>query len=279
MLKKLYMVFGGIPFYWDEVAVHQSAAQNVESICFSENGLLRTEFPNLFSSLFSQPDRHTNLVLALAQKAKGLTRAEILAASGLSNSGRTTELLAELEASGFVRQYAPFGKKSRNSLYQLVDFYTLFYLKFIRNTSVSDENTWANAIDNPKHRAWSGYAFEQVCLAHLPQIKKALGVSGVQTATSSWRSTGSDPGAQIDLVIDRRDQVVNLCEMKFSIAPFSIDKKYEAELRQKIAAFRVETATRKATFLTFISTFGLHPNSHSLGLVQNDLHAEVLFDF
>jgi uncharacterized protein len=275
---ELYMVLGGIPFYWDEVETHLSPAQNIENICFTENGLLRTEFGNLFSSLFNHSERHLTVVNALAQKAKGLTRNELLEATGKANSGHLTALLDELEESGFIRKYAPFGKKTRSSLYQLVDFYVLFYLRFINDTPLFDENNWINALDNPKYRAWSGYAFEQVCLSHTVGIKKALGISGIQTMTSSWRSSSTETGAQIDLVIDRRDQIVNLFEIKFSIDTFSIDKKYAEVLRNKISAFKQETGTRKSVFLTFITTFGLKANQYSMGLVQNDLTMDSLFD-
>jgi uncharacterized protein len=274
----LYMVLGGIPFYWDEVETHLSPAQNIENICFTENGLLRTEFDNLFSSLFNHSERHLLVVNALAQKAKGLTRSELLEATGKANSGHLTTLLDELEESGFIRKYAPFGKKTRSSLYQLVDFYVLFYLRFIRDTPLFDENNWINALDNPKYRAWSGYAFEQVCLSHTAGIKKALGISGIQTMTSSWRSSSTETGAQIDLVIDRRDQIVNLFEIKFSIDTFSIDKKYADVLRNKISAFKEETGTRKSVFLAFITTFGLKTNQYSMGLVQNDLTMDCLFE-
>lgn len=275
---ELYMVLGGIPFYWDEVATHLSPAQNIENICFTENGLLRTEFDNLFSSLFSHSERHLGVVNALAQKAKGLTRNELIEATGKTNSGHLTTLLKELEESGFIRKYAPFGKKTKSSLYQLIDFYTLFYLRFIKDTPLFDENNWMNALDNPKYRAWSGYAFEQVCLSHTSCIKKALGISGIQTMTSSWRSGSTETGAQIDLVIDRRDKIVNLFEIKFSINVFSIDKKYAEELRHKISSFKEETGTRKSVFLTFITTFGLKSNQYSLGLVQNDLTMDSLFE-
>ena len=275
---ELYMVLGGIPFYWDEVETHLSPAQNIENICFTENGLLRTEFGNLFSSLFNHSERHLTVVNALAQKAKGLTRNELMEATGKTNSGHLTALLDELEESGFIRKYAPFGKKTRSSLYQLVDFYVLFYLRFINDTPLFDENNWINALDNPKYRAWSGYAFEQVCLSHTVGIKKALGISGIQTMTSSWRSSSTETGAQIDLVIDRRDQIVNLFEIKFSIDTFSIDKKYAEVLRNKISAFKQETGTRKSVFLTFITTFGLKANQYSMGLVQNDLTMDSLFD-
>ncbi len=273
----LYMVFGGIPFYWDEVVPGKSAVQNISDICFSDSGLLRNEYPNLFQSLFKDYKKHEDIIKTLTQKAKGITRDEIIHSSGLPNAGSTTRLLLELEESGFIRRYVPFGKKQRNSLYQLVDPYSLFYLRFIKDTVQMDQTNWLTYIDSPKYRVWSGYAFEQVALYHLPQIKHALGISGVQTSVSSWRSKSKDHGAQVDLVIDRRDQVINLCEMKYSINPFSIDKRYGEELRNKIGAFRQETNTRKSVFLTMITTFGLKTNNYSAGLVQNDLRMDVLF--
>lgn len=274
---QLYMVLGGIPFYWDEVVPGKSAVQNINDICFSVNGLLRNEYPNLFRSLFNNYRKHEEIINALTKKAKGLTREELIDSTGLPNAGSTTRLLMELEESGFIRKYIPFGKKIRNSLYQLVDFYSLFYLQFIKNVLPADQNNWHTFIDSPKYRAWSGYAFEQVALCHLPQIKHALGISGVQTSVSSWRSMLKSQGAQIDLVIDRRDHVINLCEMKYSINPFFISKKYAEELRNKIGVFRQETSTRKSVFITMITTFGLQTNSDYAGLVQNDLTMDLLF--
>jgi uncharacterized protein len=276
-LVQLYMVLGGIPFYWDEVQPGLSAAQNIENICFAENGLLRNEFNNLYSSLFSKSERHVAIVKTMAQKSTGLTREEIIAGSGLANAGSATRLLEELETSGFIRKYVPFGKKMRNSLYQLTDFYSLFYLKFIENARLMEQNNWLSMIDSPKWRAWSGYAFEQVCMYHVQQLKMALGISGVQTEVSSWRSSTSAKGTQIDLVIDRRDQVINLCEMKFSINPFIIDKSYATDLQNKIGTFRSETGTRKSVFLTLVTTFGLQQNSYSASLIQNDLRMDILF--
>ena len=276
-ILQLYMVLGGVPFYWDEVIPGKSAFQNINDICFQENGLLYSEFPNLFRSLFKNYQKHETIINALAQKAQGLTRDEIIGITGFPNAGSTTRLLKELEESGFIRKYAPFGKKQRNSLYQLVDFYSLFYLKFRKGSNAVDQDNWLAYIDSPKYRAWSGYAFEQACLYHLPQIKQSLGISGVQTYVSSWRSNGKNIGAQVDLVIDRRDQVINLCEMKFSINPFSLDKKYAEELRNKIGVFKQETGTRKSVFLTLITTFGLQPDHSSSGFIQNDLNMNILF--
>lgn len=275
-ILQLYLVLGGIPFYWNEVESGKSAFQNINEICFTENGILRNEFPNLFKSLFNNYQKHEAVINALAKKAKGLTREEIIEYNGLPNAGSTTRVLNELEESGFIRKYVPFGKKYRNSLYQLVDFYSLFYLRFIKNTHLADLPDWLTFIDTPVYRAWSGYAFEQVCLYHVPLIKQALGISGVQTSVSSWRSMSKDNGTQVDLVIDRRDQVINLCEMKFSINTFTIDKRYAEELRNKISVFKQETSTRKSVFLTMVTTYGLKVNSYS-SLVQNSLTMDALF--
>lgn len=276
-IVQLYMVLGGIPFYWDEVVKGLSASQNIDAICFSKNGLLRTEFQNIFKSLFNKAEKHELIVATLAKKSKGFTRKEIIEDSKISDGGGLSTILNELEESGFVRKYIPFNKKFRDSLYQLTDFYTLFYLNFIQNHQLTEKDFWIKAIDNPKYRTWSGYAYEQVCLYHLEQIKKALGISGIATNTSSWRSKSSENGAQIDLVIDRRDQVVNLCEMKFSINKFEIDKKYDADLRHKVGTFKTETKTRKSVFMTMITTFGLQNNAYS-GNVQNDLSMDLLFE-
>jgi hypothetical protein len=276
-ILQLYMVFGGIPFYWNEVVSGKSAFQNINDVCFTENGLLRNEFPNLFRSLFNNYQNHEAIINALTRKAKGLTRDEIIDLSGLPNAGSTTRILNELEESGFIRKYVPFGKKLRNSLYQLVDFYSLFYLRFIKSSHLVDLPNWLTFLDSPDYRAWSGYAFEQICLYHLPQIKQALGISGVQTSVSSWRSLETGNGAQVDLVIERRDQIINLCEMKFSINAFTIDNKYAEELRNKISMFKQETGTRKSVFLTLITTYGLNANSYA-SLAQNSLTMNALFD-
>jgi AAA+ ATPase superfamily predicted ATPase len=183
-IVQLYMSLGGIPYYWDEVKPGLSAIQNIDNICFSESGLLRNEFINLYRSLFNKYERHLSIVTSLAKRSMGLSREEIIHYSGLPNAGSTTRILDELEESGFIRKYLPFGRKSRDSLYQLVDFYTHFYLKFIEKRPISGNNTWMNLFDTPSYRAWSGYAFEQVCLYHLPQIKHSLGISGVQTNVS-----------------------------------------------------------------------------------------------
>ncbi|NML37271.1 AAA family ATPase [Chitinophaga sp. G-6-1-13] len=274
---QLYMVMGGVPFYLDHVDVSMSASQNINRLCFQRDGLLTEEFRDLYTSLFNKAEKHLSVIETLSKKARGLTRSEIIHDTGLPNAGSTTRILNELEESGFIRKYFSFGKKEKSSLFQLSDFYSLFYIRFIRGNHALNENTWINGLDSPQQRSWSGYAFEQVCLAHLTEIKHALGISGVQTSSSSWINTGEGSKRQIDLVIDRKDDVINICEMKFSINPFTIDKKYQTELQDKIDTFRTATRTNKSIFLTMITTFGIVRNMHSNSIVQNSLTMDDLF--
>lgn len=276
-IVQLYMALGGIPFYLKAVNTGKSVAQNINDLCFSQKGILRTEFDNLYASLFKNARKHIAIIEALAKKSKGMERAELLKIAKIAEGGNATKILRELEESSFITKYPAFGKNTRYTLYQLTDFYSLFYLKFIKTTTELDKDFWLNAIDDPQVRAWSGYAFEQVCLMHLDQIKQALGISGVQTRSSAWIGEANGQKAQVDLVIDRRDQVINLCEMKFSLTAFNIDKKYAEELREKIGIFRAATKTQKAIFLTLVTTFGLQSSSASMGLVQNDLTMDILF--
>jgi len=269
----LYMVFGGIPFYLEQIDTSQSAMQNINHLCFDSHAFFREEYTDLYASLFKKSERHIAVVEALATKKKGLKRKELIKLSKLPDGGGLTRILKELEESNFIRRYRSYGKKEKDSLYQLIDFYSLFYLNFIKNASIDDEGFWINAIESPLFNVWSGYAFEMACLHHVRQIKKALEIGGVQTSVSSWQS----PEAQIDLIIDRKDHVINLCEMKFSIAPFKIDKKYAANLRNKISSFKSATETRKSIFLTMVSTYGIANNLHA-SMVQKDLTMEILFE-
>lgn len=268
----MYMTLGGIPFYLDNIEAGLSITQNINALCFEKNAPLRDEYENLYASLFKRADRHKAVVEALATKKKGLTRGEIAKMTQLSNGGSLSRILNELEESTFIRYYQPFRKKAKQTLYQLIDPYSLFYLNFIKNSSPDDQNFWINMNETPLYRAWSGYAFEMVCLHHIPQIKKALGISGVLTSVASWYNEA----AQIDLLIDRKDQVINLCEMKFSIHPFTITKQYAENLRNKIGTFRTVSKTNKAVFLTMITTYGLSQNKYSY-LAQNSLTMDILF--
>jgi AAA+ ATPase superfamily predicted ATPase len=274
-ITESYMILGGIPYYMDLMEKKFSLAQNIDMLCFTKKGALREEFSSLYASLFKRPENHMTVVEILAKKAKGMTREEIVKISKLQG-GNLTKTLEELELCGFIRSYNTFNKKVKNKLYQLVDFYTLFYFNYIYRNKYGNEHFWETFIGSAKHRAWSGYAFEQVCLAHVKQIKQKLGISGVLTNVASWRSQNSEQGAQIDLVIERKDNVINLCEMKYANTEFVIDKKYEYNLRNKREAFINETKTRKTVHLTMITTYGVKRNEYS-GLIQSEVKMNDLF--
>ena len=276
-IVELYMILGGIPYYLETVDSSKSVAQNIEELCFIEGGLLRNEFTNLYRSLFRKFETHEKLVEALSKRTIGLQRNEIIDISGIPSGGTLTKTLQELEESGFISVYKSLDNKITKSFYRLSDYYTSFYLKFIKNAHYSGKGSWTNLIDNPLHRAWQGFTFEQVCIDHILQIKKALGISGILTRSASWRGEIDGKGAQIDLVIERRDHVINICEMKFSIDSFTINKDYAAKLRKKIDVFKKVTKTKNSVFLTMITTYGIDDNQYAKSLVQNDITMADLF--
>lgn len=277
---ELTLALGGVPYYLDYVRKGRSAAQNIDAIFFAHGAPLADEFEKLFAALFEHHERHVKVIRALARKPSGLTRQDLVASGRLASGGNMTTILGELEASGFIGRMVPFGRTLRDAVYRLVDELTLFHLRWIESRR-DGAGQWIRIHGTPSWLAWSGYGFENLCLKHVAQIKAALGVAGVQTNASSWRhraQTAQDRGAQIDLVIDRRDGVINLCEMKFSEGAFVIDKRYAGELRNKRDVFRRVTATRKALFLTMVTSRGLEANELSSELIQNAVTADALFE-
>ena len=277
-LAECYMVLGGIPYYWSLLEKGLSLAQNIDKIIFAKNGKLSNEFNQLYASLFKSPEQYIDIVTALGKKKAGMTREEIIAATDKYSNGALSKVLDELEYCGFIRKYNGFDKKSKQAIYQLIDNYTLFYFKFIQQNENNDEHFWSASIDSAMHRARSGMAFGRLCMAHTQQIKVALGISGVLSNVYSWRKEADETsdGAQIDLLIDRNDQVINLCEMKYSLSEYAIDAEYEQKLRNKKSAFIDATNTRKAVHLTMVTTFGIKTNVHS-GIVQNEVKLDDLF--
>jgi AAA+ ATPase superfamily predicted ATPase len=277
---ELYMAMGGVPHYLKEVRPGRSAAQNIDAICFATTGLLGDEFGNLYSSLFEHAERHVRAIRALAGKPAGMTRNELLDAAGLPTGGATSDLLDELTEAGFVGRTDPHGKSRKDTLYRLTDEYSLFYLKWIERNRTSGPDVWLKKQASPAWRAWSGYAFENVCIKHIRQLKHALGISGVETEEAGWVHRPvdrSDAGAQIDLLIDRRDHCVNVCEMKFSDAEFEIDKRCADDLRRKRDVFRCVTGTRKTVFLTLVTTVGVKDNTYRRELNVQPITMDALF--
>ena len=279
-LTQLYMAIGGIPHYLKEVEAGKSAIQNINDLCFSPNGLLRDEFSRLYPSLFAHAENHISVVRVLAQSRQGMSRPDIVQVGKFSEGGRTTKVLEELEQSGFITTYYPFGKKKKDTLYRLTDEYSLFYLRFIEKNREEGNDVWQHLSQTQAAKIWNGYAYENLCLKHLPQIKKALGISGIYATFSSFlqRSKAGQQGAQIDLVLDRNDQIINLFEIKFYNSEIALTETDAKALRQKIAIFQTTTRTRKYLMMTLITAFGLKHNMHSLGLVEKVLTLEDLFE-
>ena len=269
---ELYMILGGVPFYLSLLEKKLSFAANVNALFFSEQGQMRSEYDILFNSLFADSSVYKTVVGAIAKKGLGITRNELIAATKLEG-GQLTKIIKNLETCDFIRRYNAFGMKERGVIYQLTDNFTLFYHNFQRDFFSGNDDFWKTFIDTPRHRAWSGYAFEQVCLNHLNQIKKALGINGIHSEICSWNS----PDAQIDLLINRNDNVISLCEMKYSQNPYELTKKYYEKLLDRRESFRSKTKTIKALQFVFVTTYPLKKNSYS-EMVQQVVTAGELFD-
>lgn len=275
----IYMAFGGIPMYLDFIRRDLSAIQNINFLCFRESGFLFDEFDRLFPALFDRPERHISIVKALSKKQKGLTRQEILKATGLPNGGTFTKTLKELQQSDFIKKFSSMGKKKKNTLYRLTDSYCLFYLSQIAPNKDSQTLDFEQLFLTQAFKTWSGYAYENVCFSHIQQIKKQLGISGMLTKIFSYvaKATEDLPGTQIDLLIDRIDHAIHICEVKFSANPYILDKKTAQNIRQKHTVFKYHSQSKKHLFTTFITTFGLVDNKWSAELVDQSLVMDDLF--
>lgn len=279
-ILQYYMIFGGVPFYWGFLKKGLSLSQNIDEILFVKDAPLQDEFKYLYASVFKNPESYLKIIEALGTKKAGMTREEIIAAAKLVNSGDLTNKLEELESCGFIRKYYAFGMKKKNTIYQLMDNFTLFYFHFLREKP-TDEHYWTNQINTPKVNSWMGLAFERVCLMHIKQIKKKLGISGVLTEENAWYCK-PDPdkgvfGSQIDMLIVRKDQVINLCEMKYSGSEYTITEKAHRSINQKIHDFTLVTGTKYAIFPTMVTTYGLVQNSYS-DSIQSVVTMEDLFE-
>lgn len=277
---ELYMALGGIPYYLGHAEPGQSAAQIIERTCFAKDGPLRDEFDRLFASLFENSERHIQVCRALASRRGGLTRQQLIESAKLSTGGTTSKTLDELEQSGFIMVQPQFGHERRDALFRLADEYSLFFLTWMAKRKSRSGSTWSTVRGTPAWRAWSGLTFESLCLKHVDALKHGLQIGAVHTEESAWHhraKSGSDQGAQIDLVIDRQDASMNLCEMKFSDAEFVIDKAYAAKLRNKRATFARVTKTRKTLFLTLVTTYGVRDNDHAQSLGINSITMDALF--
>lgn len=280
-ILQLYMAIGGIPQYLNGIRPGDSVAQSIDRLYFTHDGWLSDEHRNLYAALFDNAEKHTCIIRVLAEKPSGLTRSEILAACNIPSGGGATKTIEELVESGFILEYIPFNKTSKDAIFKLSDEYSHFYYKFIEGSKAIGAGAWLSRASGASWLSWSGFAFENLCLKHVSQIKKSLGISGVYTEQSPWRYISKDPdedGTQIDLLLDRKDNCINLVEIKFASDTFTIDKNYAAALRTKRRIFVEKTGTRKSVFFTLLTTFGAKKNEHYLGIIQNQVTMDALFE-
>lgn len=276
-ILECYMALGGVAYYWSLLREGQSVAQNLDRLFFGVSDEMRNEFDRLFASLYKRESRHVEIVRLLGTRKIGMTRDEISTTLGMRSGGELTKCLEELVACGFLRSYSPIGNQKRGSVFQLIDNYVLFYFKFIKGRKGNDPEYWSHHFNEPAVNVWRGLSFERVCFWHIPQIKAALGIAGIGADVYAWRGKfeGGD-AVQIDMLLDRADRVVSICEMKYSDGDYLIDKEEEARIRQRLEVFRRCASRRRSVQMVLITSCGLKRNTHS-GIVQNVVVADDLF--
>lgn len=270
-----YMVLGGIPYYWERLEKSKSIDQNIDCLFFGDDAPLGDEFNQLYASLFTNPGGHLKVVEALSTKKIGMTREEIISAAKMEDNGALTKVLAELAACGFIRLYRSPGKKTRETVFQLIDNFTLFHYRFLANGGNAYPSGWLSRVASHERDVWNGLAFERVCLEHISQIKKSLGISGIRTEEYSWRRRGGDgaEGVQIDLLIDRADKAINICEMKYAATEYEISVQEHDKLLNRRNAYVKDMKFKGSVFLTLVTPHGVRRNAY-----WNDIQSEVTLD-
>jgi len=273
-----YMLTGGVAYYLSYFQPGLSLAENIDAIFFAENGFLQTEYDRLFTSLFADNAGYRHIVEVLSQNRYGMTRKTLAEKAGIAIGGTLSNMLKALVNSDLVTIYWNFGESKRTQYYKLTDMFCLFYLGFVQKNPSNNRTYWYDNQNSPRLNSWRGRAFEDVCFVHRMEVKRALGISGVQAEVYPWHATaeGNAPGAQIDMLIDRADRVLNLCEMKFSQDDFVISKDYDERLRRKIMRLQEETGGKRNVQVTLVTTFGLKKNMYS-SRVQRVVTLEGLF--
>lgn len=277
-LIEYYMILGGVAFYWSRLDKGLSVAQNIDNMIFSETGFLHNEFNELYDSLFNEHESYMKIIHALGTIRMGMTRDELVKEGGITSNGKLTRTLEDLTECGFIKRIPSYGGKAKDDLIQLVDNFTIFYYKYMKENLNNDEHFWSNSYNSTIRSAWTRLAFERVCFQHIPQIKQAMGIAGVATQCYSWKAKGDalSSGTQIDMVLDRRDNIINICEMKFSKGEYTITKDYAMALNNKVERFIESTKNKKTILLTMITTNGVVHNEY-WNQIQCDITADELF--
>lgn len=282
----IYMVCGGIPYYLAQVKKSLSPVQNINNICFHEDGLLYDEFERLFKSLFDHADISTAIIKEIAKHRDGVMSEVLINRIGASSGGTFVKRLNELMAAGFIERFVPYGRKVRDHYYKIVDEYTIFYLTWIESIKLtgvkqSKGNYWKNLSQSPTWNTWAGYAYEAVCYKHIDNIIHALELDAISCKVGNWRyiprKGSSEKGAQIDLIIDRADNTISLCEIKYSVNEFNIDKAIANNIANKVKVFMKHYSTNKHLSVVLITTNGLKKTIWSEDLIDVVITIDVFF--
>ncbi len=286
-ITELYMAMGGVPKHLSQIPRGKSSAEIIQQLFFNPHSYLSGEFRHLYESLFDGAKKHVTLVQLLAQHRSGLTKNEILNyLPELHSGGGFTDLLTELEEAGFIAMIPQFGKKKKEGRYLLIDEYSLFFLTWVEPIigpglrTISPEY-WLRQHQSPSYRSWAGYSFESLCLKHIDKIIRSLQLGVVITAYSSWRFIPKpgepEQGAQIDLILERADRSINLCEIKFSDNAYTLTKDDAQRWQNKKHLFQQKTKTKKTLFTTLIAANGAERNLHFLAIVDQLVTIDDLF--
>lgn len=277
-IAQSYMIFGGIPYYMGYIDGRLSLAQNIDKLFFSKGSKLQNEYDRLFDSVFVSPEVVKSIVEFLSTRNAGYTRKEIIEKQGASNGGRLSRNLNALIASDFVIKYVPFGLGKKEEHYKLIDPFCLFYLHFVKGWNQENDKYWQQNVVSQPVSIWRGFAFENVCFNHIEQIKKALGISGVITSASAWSKRDDDKdGTQIDLLISRKDNVINMCEIKYYGGEFTVNKEYYRKLLRRQEILMKEISPKVSIRSTLITTYGVEHNEYS-GVFTNVVLLDDLFE-
>ena len=278
-IAELYMICGGIPYYLDAIKKGESPTTAIERLCFTKDGILYAEYDNLFKALYTTASDHEAIVKTLAKGRQGLTRKELLSKSKVEAGGPFTRAMKDLILSGFVEEQIPYGKKKRGATYRLIDEYSIFYHRFIASNKKLTKGLWQQLSAKQTYKIWKGYAFENLCLRQVEEIKNALGIPAIYTEISSYKQprTKQIKGFQIDLIIDRADNTINLCECKFYDSNFTISKSFADILRKRKAAFIEATGTKKIVYTTLITNYPIVENMYSKEVVDSLVTLKELF--
>lgn len=277
IVLQAYMAFGGIPYYLSLLSPRESFAQNIDRLFFGPDEKMRREFKRLFATLYNRPEGYIEIVKKLCENKHGATRQELAESLKVSNNAFLGKKLDDLVHCDLLRKIPVREKKIKKNdfVFQLADFFCIFWLTFIQKAEL-ENNYWQHHINTPEINTWMGLSFERICMSHIQQIKKALRIDGISTINYAWRSKSSTPGAQIDLVIERADKIINLCEIKYSQTPYSIDKDEYQKLLNRRETFSKETGLRHSPWITMIVSEGLSQGLYS-DIAQGIITKDELF--